>query len=570
MKEKSTQFSYERAADAAAEAERLGVKFEIDERLHEARCILIVTPQNIGIAIYTDLKVDGWDQSDTYISKYMKRPATYPEILKRHGAVVVGNVATFSKCEQAVAAAKEFEFDLVLLDDDRPVNFIIKNVGDGIEVTAEAARKGNEVPRGWGFKGRKLLVQFSSDVPVSDANPFDHVRHVKTADGDGDGYLVKGNDGDWTKESYGAARDVLRSACGYPKPAAEIVMGNITRRTFVQVMQPYQSEFLAGDQWNKGAAQLIDATDGGFHPHYDLIYSHLGRGLDDAVGSNAWCYRNGIHTGRDYLMQWSASVVQAPSQHLPGLFFFSPDTDNGKSTFWESHKFWIERGVVDGALAMNEKFNKKLCGAVIAYLDDQAMNPAAMGKAKNLITADAFDMRKMRVDAVDMQNFTHWIFTGNDLSLVPLEKNDTRFVVIEVPTLFEEEKIAWPQMREHLQREASDFLGTLLSINMRPPAGRLYLPPLTTDVKRKLLKITEFNPLEFVSRVQAIIGDKAEVHFSRSKLVEVLGDGSWSSQKSAIVELLLQVSTQLKAVGIRFEFTKRWIYFHKGAVAEAA
>ena len=265
-------------------------------------------------------------------------------------------------------------------------------------------------------------------------------------------------------------------------------------------------------------------------------------------------------------MLWSAVIAQHPEYHLPGLFLYSADTDNGKSTFVESHKLWLARGVVDGALALNEKFNKKLAGAVIAYLDDQAMNPAAMGKGKSLITADTLDLRKMRTDSVDAKNFTHWIFTGNSLDVVPVEKNDTRFVIADVPTLLEEEKIRWADspgevgLRSRLQHEAPDFLNTLLTLKLPPGTGRLYLPVLMTEVKRKLVDAKEFDKKAFIDRINELI-PKDSLVIQRQKLADQLGDGPW--KKSGISHHLESVKQELNDLGIVIEFTQRSIRFSK-------
>jgi len=229
---------------------------------------------------------------------------------------------------------------------------------------------------------------------------------------------------------------------------------------------------------------------------------------------------------------------------------------------------------VDGSLSLQEKYNRKLGTAVIAYLDDEGMHSGALGKLKHLVTSDVLEVRRMNNDATDRPNHNHFIFCCNSLDLLPIkgERQDSRFVIIEVPPLFDEDKIDWlTKMKPALESEASDFLGTLLSINLRPAYGRLYLPVLETEIKRQHLELPEFNPKELATRVDAMIrtkiigADDAEIEdgkikIGKEKFIERLGEGSWSHRRSAIRDLLDQSKNELQALGIQCKVTKRLIW----------
>ena len=66
------------------------------------------------------------------------------------------------------------------------------------------------------------------------------------------------------------------------------------------------------------------------HPHWDMIFQHVGRGLDEAVAADPWCRANGVNNGATYLLYWAASLFQRPHQKLPYLFLFGPQ-NAGKS-----------------------------------------------------------------------------------------------------------------------------------------------------------------------------------------------------------------------------------------------
>jgi hypothetical protein len=148
--------------------------------------------------------------------------------------------------------------------------------------------------------------------------------------------------------------------------------------------------------------------------------------------------------------------------------------------------------------------------------------------------------------------------------VVPLEAGDTRFVIIEVPLLMDDEKIDWTEtFQPQLTREAPAFLHTLLKMPTLPGAGRLYLPCLETPLKRKMLETLEFVPALLVEKLVEII-PKSGLKIERKELLEKLGDGCW--KKSGISTNLKQVRPELADAGIWFEEKQRHIHFHWEAV----
>ena len=235
-------------------------------------------------------------------------------------------------------------------------------------------------------------------------------------------------------------------------------------------------------------AQLAVApTYGGNHPHYDRILRHIGAGLDDAVRNDPWCQEHGITEGRQYLQVWCALLFREPKQHLPMLYLFSQARDNGKSVLHKGLGLMFKAGYVEGTKALNEKFNKLLAGAVLVYLDEEKVSSEAGEKVKKYIEADNIILRLMRTDGFMYPNFS---LLGCRLQLCQrcsgrgrrrTYHNDRSPDVIRRGQVGLEVDDAAGVMAER-----TDFLGTLMTTELPPSGGRLYLPVLSTALKEDL------------------------------------------------------------------------------------
>jgi len=214
---------------------------------------------------------------------------------------------------------------------------------------------------GWHLQGKQANTKcwtqvFSlpkldrSDV-VNDA--VDHyetmIRSLKSQDGQDAGWRILDSDKAWVARNRTAASDMLENF-GVPSKATKGVIAKLQYRNWTLQNLPFQPEFPGGRSWNIGAQLAYQPTKEDrpmVHPHWDMIFNHLGKGLDDAVAPDSWCRMNGVTRGATYLLYWCASMIQQPAQSLPYLFLFGPE-ETGKSSLHNALGFLMSKGHVEG------------------------------------------------------------------------------------------------------------------------------------------------------------------------------------------------------------------------------
>ena len=196
------------------------------------------------------------------------------------------------------------------------------------------------------------------------------------------------------------------------------------------------------------------------------------------------------------------------------------------------------RGSADAKLALAEKFNLQLAGAVFCWLEEAALSRDAYLRIKEWVDAPRMTIRAMRRDGYSIPNYAHFTQSGNRQDNCPFELGDTRVVVIEVPPLTPEEWLNWDlDLAPALEHEAPEFLGRLYALPM-PDRGckRLYLPVLTTTVKKTTLEAMRRQSEEKEGRKSLLQAMSALATQGRWKgtaqeLIVALGKshGEWSS-----------------------------------------
>jgi hypothetical protein len=403
------------------------------------------------------------------------------------GAIWTGKAATCNTYEQAKRLAAMFGFDLPAIS-DRPINF---RQQDPTTVVVEAASKKDESFPGWGQAYRKHALSFPVEAPpLITFGDLDGVaRHVITSAHEDAGWLLRARDA-WSFEARQNVKDLLTAQFSFKALEAAAAMGTLAADPYILVNEPLQPEFLDGRQWNKFGAQLaVTPTYGGQHGHYDMIFRHVGSGLDETVKTDHDCQQLGIRDGYHYIMLWAAIMFQLPKQHLPLLYMYSPDHDSaGKSSLHRSLALLLKRGVVEGVRMLREQFNKDMAGALLCYLDEEKIESKHGQKVKLYVDSDWISIRMMRTDSFRFQNYSKWIASYQMTDALPIEYGDQRIVLWEVMSIPDEEKVPWlTDLKPALESEAADFLGTLLTYPLVQSVGRLYLPVLDTPVKEQVM-----------------------------------------------------------------------------------
>lgn len=333
-------------------------------------------------------------------------------------------------------------------------------------------------------------------VPLDDdpGLEYEHMlRCLETTEGTQAGWAVRKSDGEWTRKNSSSIKMVLQSL-GLPKPEAEVSMGQAELAPWKLVCVPFAQEYPGNRQWNLGAPQLRvepaprqDYGGKSPHPYWDLLLEHLGKDLNNWIDPA----KTGFYSGADYLRGWMASVIRHPFEPLPYLFFFG-DQNTGKSSFHEAWDLLITGGVVKAARALTNKgdFNGELLGAVVCVIEevDLSKDKVTLDRIKDVVTCKQLSIRRMRMDSFMAPNTTHWVHCANSPDFVPVFDGDTRITMIHVHRPSED--IPKMILQDRLKEEASFFLRTLLDFELPQVRGRLRIPVIETDHKKRAMEHT--------------------------------------------------------------------------------
>lgn len=417
----------------------------------------------------------------------------------------------FSTLAEAIEAAKilnpraDFDVEESLLDR----HTIMKSSKDG-RVTFEVQKKqddGNTLGN-WNNSDKKSawtqvfnVLSEPAQHSVSDITAYDNtIRCLETSVGQPAGWAVKKRDGEWTRKT-GASVKLILQKHGHTKGEAEQIMGYGEEGPWKLVMLPFQPEYPGNRLWNLGAPQLryvplsreeCEALGDNPHPHWDLILNHTGSDLTKYLKDEQWAIQSGIRTGSDYLRAIFASIIRDPFQPTPYLFFFGPE-NSGKSILHEAFELLVTCGVVkaDHSLTSQSDFNGELASAILCVVEekDVSKHPGAHAKIKEAVTALNLSIRRMRTDAYMVRNMTHWIQCANHPDACPVFPGDTRVTMCYVPE--PEKQIPKLILIDALTREAPAFLRTLLDMELPPLTGRLRIPIVETEHKRRIQQLSK-------------------------------------------------------------------------------
>ena len=270
--------------------------------------------------------------------------------------------------------------------------------------------------------------------------------------------------------------------------------------------------------WNHGAPQIaiVPSEVPGPHPHWDMIYDHLGQSLDAVASTKAWCQKWGITSGADYLRFWLAAMIQDPFQPLPYLFFYGPQ-NSGKSMFHESVDMLLSPGSVEsasGPLTNQQGFNYEIANSVIGFIEEKDLSSVkggAYSRMKEWVTARKLTITKKGETPYSQRNFLKMVQMANSPTHCSMEDGDTRIVALAVMIL--KNLIPRAVMEKKLRKEAPFFLRTLLTIHLPESHDRLRVPMLANQDKTDLESMNQTQWEDFASE-NLIPCDGASVKFS--------------------------------------------------------
>jgi len=311
------------------------------------------------------------------------------------------------------------------------------------------------------------------------------VRAVST-DTESAQWCVK-TDGEWVGTKASEVANVLVSQWESPSET----MGIMRLEPYWLVFEPYQPEYLPNRRWNRGAPQLacIPADVADDTPTWDAVFDHLGSGLDDDVAADEVCQSVGITSGSHYLKLWTKLLIEKPQQRTPYLFLTSRQNNTGKTSLGASICHLIDPGVAEiNEEALVDKFTGELEGKVLCLIEELDLRDKrnkGYATLKRVLTSKTLTIRRMRTDAYNVPNYTHFIHTANDATFVPCETEDMRIVMINVPTITT--FIESLKFEDGIKREAPSMLKKLIDMPLVEPCGRFWLPVVQTSLKESVL-----------------------------------------------------------------------------------
>lgn len=357
----------------------------------------------------------------------------------------------------------------------------IKQTNDG-RIVIEFDRFDSDEDIDWAKKKDKWqMVFFKPNVIDEIEIPDNLVRHLVSG-GSEIGWFINSHSR-WIAESKSNATSVLLSQ-GWKRGQVDSIFGKCILYHWQLVSKPFQPEYSGNRQWNKGAPQLRFNPEKGKHPSWDTILNHLGKGLDDATRNSDWADEFGIHSGYHYLLSWLSSFIQYPTEPLPYLTFTGPQ-NSGKSIFHESMSILFTSGYIraDNALTSPSGFNGELANAILCIIEETNLSKKgfAADRIKDWVTGRTISIHAKHKQPYDIPNCTHWVQCTNNPSHCPVFTGDTRIVLIEVQPLSED--IPKTILLEACEREAPQFINTLINYQLPDSIGRLRIPVLNTQTK---------------------------------------------------------------------------------------
>lgn len=370
--------------------------------------------------------------------------------------------------------------DIPLSFDNR--NFRIKNLPDSkVLIKCDRYKTDNVLP-GWVNDEKKVsrvinIIEEKREMTT----PDDQVRHVISGQLDAGWYINIKNK--WVNEPVSHISHAL-STLSYNAGQIKELLGQCILNPWHIVNRPFEKEYPGNREWNMFSPQLLYEPIEGPWDKWNIILSHLGKNLDEAVHKNSWCITYNIRTGAEYLKYWVASVFQYPTEPLPYLFLYGPQL-SGKTTLHESLGLLVNKGVVQAkvALTSQQNFNGELLGAIICVVEELNLRivKGAYDRVKDWVTARTIVSHEKGKTPIEVTNSTHWIQCANNSDFCPIQIGDTRILMIKVdkPDII----MSREKLTNDLKSQAAAFLYEILNLEIPSAIDRLRVPLLETADK---------------------------------------------------------------------------------------
>jgi len=399
----------------------------------------------------------------------------------------------FKNIESAEQAALQLGVDLALPQGLAAFrDIILKYHKDGKRLVAEIEYKDTDPHHieKWLLqikhkKWQRVFNAITNTAVESDTDNYDEIiRHLVTPDQADSGWSIKSGDY-WHTEPLTHARSALE-AMSLKGSDIKAIIGNCVFKPWRIINRPFQNEYPGDRCWNRNAAQFVYTPNEpiGTYATWLSILEHIGSNLTPAIAADPWCQSNGLRTGADYLKCWIASLFQQPTEPLPYLFLYGPQA-SGKSILHEALELLMTRGYVraESALISSSGHNGELEHAVLCVVEeiDLKHNKMAYNRIKDWSTSLKLPIHHKYITPYLVCNTTHWIQCANERGACPIFIGDTRITMLYVDEL--DAMIPKKELLARLKKEAPDFLGEILKLEIPRSNDRLNVPVIHTSDK---------------------------------------------------------------------------------------
>lgn len=182
----------------------------------------------------------------------------------------------------------------------------------------------------------------------------------------------------------------------------------------------------------------------------------------------------------EWLIQWMAQLVQAPSQKLGTAIVIRGGKGTGKSIFAETfgRLFGPYFKTLNSGNHVTSRFNSVYEHCLLLCADEAiwAGDKKGEGTLKGLITAPEIWIERKGYEGAYKKNFTRFIFTTNANWAVPATEDERRFFVLDIGTGWQKNLKMFAAMfaqmnQDGLQAMLFDLLKIKITVNLRIPPG---------------------------------------------------------------------------------------------------
>jgi hypothetical protein len=175
---------------------------------------------------------------------------------------------------------------------------------------------------------------------------------------------------------------------------------------------------------------------------------------------------NGDQTHFDYLLNWSADMIQNPGKPAETAVVIRGGEGVGKGTWGNAlAKLLGQHGMaIHSSEHLTGRFNSHLQDLVFLFADEAIKPYDKIGEAKlkAFITERMLTLEGKGRDAITCPNYLHILMASNEQWVVPAAMDARRFFVLEANRNWKGDQAKWDKLHTQLRQNGNSGYGALL------------------------------------------------------------------------------------------------------------